>query len=464
MLLYLFCLGVRKLNNGTNMKKVILFLGILSLVVCINAKTIDVTNAGTLSRLLTKEDKDTVTTLVLKGFLDARDFKTMRDSMALLKEVDLTLTQIVAYFGADGTVNGNREYSVDLLPRTAFSSNSKIRKVVLPNSLKAISSNVVEACTSLGQIIIPASVEVIDNRAFTSCYTNIVVDANNQYYSSLDGVLYNKDKTLLISCPRIKNGVFNVLPVTTSIGERAFEYCDLLTEVNIPASVEKMHPIPVFRFSNAMITVDESNAYFSSLDGVLYDKDKTVLLYCPNSKTGDFIIPSGVKIIGYSALFACNKLTSLVIPNSVDSIGRYALCNCHGLKSIYVNWQKPINLSRNEISGTYVTGTCTLFVPKGSKTLFSQTSAWNFFPIREYVSTTVGSTSIRDLKLYPNPFVNGFTVNADALESQLAILDLSGRIVHMQQVSGKSYVDMQKLSRGIYLVVVNGESIKLVKR
>jgi len=100
----------------------------------------------------------------------------------------------------------------------------------------------------------------------------------------------------------------------TYIGANAFRYCDNLTEIN----------------------VDSDNTNYSSTDGVLYNKDKTILITYPEGKTGDFTIPNGVTTIGSDAFYGCDNLTGVIIPNGVIRIGSYAFYDCWNLTSVTI--------------------------------------------------------------------------------------------------------------------------------
>jgi hypothetical protein len=73
---------------------------------------------------------------------------------------------------------------------------------------------------------------------------------------------------------------------------------------------------------------------YSSINGVLFNKDRTKLIQCPISKTGEYTIPSSVISVESLAFFKCSGLTSVTIPSSVKSIGAMAFCKCSGLISI----------------------------------------------------------------------------------------------------------------------------------
>jgi hypothetical protein len=137
----------------------------------------------------------------------------------------------------------------------------------------------------------------------------ILVDALNPFYSSLDGVLFNKSQTTLIQCPGAKAGIYAVPNGVTSIGRTAFIGCTSLTA----------------------ITVDALNPFYSSLDGVLFNKTQTTLIQCPGAKAGTYTVLDGVTNVGAYAFYSCTRLTSVTIPNSVTKIGDSAFASCTSL-------------------------------------------------------------------------------------------------------------------------------------
>jgi len=129
-------------------------------------------------------------------------------------------------------------YGVTRIGRHAFTGTA-LTSIIIPDSVTSLGVEAFRGCESLTNVTIPASVESIGEMAFTYCsaLTSLNVDVNNQYYSSIDGVLFNKEKTTLITYPKGKNGKYDIPASVTSIGDWAFDYCDGLTNVIIPASV-----------------------------------------------------------------------------------------------------------------------------------------------------------------------------------------------------------------------------------
>lgn len=106
-----------------------------------------------------------------------------------------------------------------------------------------------------------------------------------------------------------------------AIGQRAFSYDSLMTSVFIPKTIESIRDFSFEAcYSLERITVDSDNSFFTSVNGVLYDKDQISLKVCPGAWEGEFVIPNGVNYVEFAAFFSCKKVTSIYIPESVEYI------------------------------------------------------------------------------------------------------------------------------------------------
>ncbi len=121
----------------------------------------------------------------------------------------------------------------------------------------------------------------------------------------------------------------------TAIGQSAFQSRPELTGVTIPASVASIGDGAFCNCANlAAIAVEDGNSAYSSLDGVLFNKDRTMLIQYPGGKAGSYTIPDGVTCFGIEAFGGCTRLTSVIVPGGVTNMGTFAFVGCTGLSTV----------------------------------------------------------------------------------------------------------------------------------
>ena len=218
--------------------------------------------------------------------------------------------------------------SVTSIEEYAFDSCISLTNITIPDSVTSIGIYAFYGCSSLTNITIPGNVTSIGSCAFWDCrsLTSINVSNNNKNYSSIDGILFNKDKTEIITYPANKEGTSYGIPNSvTSIGNGAFAYCSSLTNIIIPNSVTS---VGYSAFENC-----------DSLTSITIPDSVTSIGYstffgCSSLKS--ITIPDSVTSIGHHAFEVCSSLTNITIPDSVTSIGIYAFHDCSSLTSITI--------------------------------------------------------------------------------------------------------------------------------
>ncbi len=241
-----------------------------------------------------------------------------------------------------------------------FEHCTELTSVTIPDNVTSIDDYAFVDCTGLTSITIGSGVSSISSKAFVNCpnLKTIIVAPDNNYYSSEGGVLFDKTKTTLIRYPTA-SGAYIIPSGVTSIGDYAFDNCAGLTSVTIPDGVMSIGEV-AFNNCESLTSVTigsgvailsgnafldcpnitqfiaaSDNSYFSSEDGILFNKTKTTLVCYPRV-SGAHNVPGSVTSIGDYAFYGCTGLTGVTIPGSVTSIGDYAFYGCTGLTGMAI--------------------------------------------------------------------------------------------------------------------------------
>lgn len=227
--------------------------------------------------------------------------------------------------------------SVKEIKDSCFSEIWGLSKVTINNGVEKIDGGAFYG-TAIKEIEIPASVLTIDDSAFSGCgmIQTINVAIDNQNYSSQNDSLYNKDKTKIIRYPSGKKDTeFEVPSTVKEIGNSCFSSCGNLKKIQITSNVEKL---ATSSFVNqgilTEINVVSENQYYSSEDGVLFNKDKTEFIKWPQGKSlKEYTVPGTVKTIKGGSFYASN-IKSIIIPPSVEKMESYAFQSTSATKIV----------------------------------------------------------------------------------------------------------------------------------
>ena len=252
--------------------------------------------------------------------------------------------------------------SVTNIGDAAFCGCKSLRTIVIPDSVTSIGNNAFCDCSSLSNLVLPDSVTCIGGGAFSGCllleYISIpknVICLNVNPFVNWDGkleclspnyiyeddVLFNKDKSKIVSF-RNQNIESYIIPNSvTSIGDAAFSGCRSLSDIVIPNSVSSIGDA-AFSGCRSLTEIVIPNSVTSIGGGVFWNCRSLSNIVIPNSVSSigtwafcgckslrSLVIPDSVTSIGDKAFQFCFSLTTITIPNSVSSIGTWAFCDCN---------------------------------------------------------------------------------------------------------------------------------------
>ena len=326
-----------------------------------------VATSGTCGDNLTWSFDESTGTLTISGEGDMYNYDYYTQPWAQLNE------SIVNVIIEDG-VTSIGEYS--------FTFFYNVKSLSIGNTVSAINDCAFQDCFYLAEVNIPDSVNTIEGYAFCGCafeevtiseyvtyigneafgrgaLKNITVSENNNNYASIDGVLFNKDKTSLIFFPPCHSESYTIPDGVLRIENSPFVQ-SIITDITISEGVESIDEAALSG-ANYLERIDvvEENNCFSSIDGILFNKDITTILVYPREKKDitvyavpdtvteigglafngcDFLeeisLPDNLKTIGDCAFYWCSKITQIQIPDTVTEIGDRTFDSCLRLTNV----------------------------------------------------------------------------------------------------------------------------------
>lgn len=431
---------------------------------------------------------------------------------------NITTIPVGCFAECIGLTSINIPNGVTTIDEEAFAETG-LTSINFPESIKFI-GDYAFAWSELTSVVIPEGVETIGEAAFAYCdpLTAINVAEDNKYFTSQNGVLFNKTKTTLIQYPCGKQGGYAIPNTVNTIAESAFEGCKNLTSVTIPQSV---NTIEIYAFYEC-----ESLASVSIPEGISTIEEMT-FLGCTSLKWVN--IPSSVNNIKYSAFEKCKSLTSvtipegvttiednafeecsnlayITIPNSVNSIGAYCFSDCENLKSAIIpegvtiikestfgncsslKWVKiPMSVSIisenafldcNSLSEIFVLSpipptlsygfdegmpfysvnkSIPVYIYKGTKASYKAADGWCEFT--NFVETDFTGIKESEISAPEIKIINGDNIAINDYYGKLRVVSISGQVIKEITVNGYTQID---LPRGAYIIVTNNNSQKVV--
>ena len=340
--------------------------------------------------------------------------------------------------------------AVTKIGKNAFENCTSLKSIELSKSMTEISDYTFKGCSSLESVIIPESITKIGEYVFANCVglktftiPNTVISIGKEIFSRCDGLqtvtisnniseiptdafLGCDNLTSIInsnSIKTIKNGAFSccyslsdikLSNILETIESDAFNDCTKLKTITIPASVKE---IGYEAFGNCKslesVNVEKDNKYYTSEDGIMFNKEKTKICIYPMNKSGaSYIIPNSVETIGECAFNDCINLKKITVPESVTKIERYALFfKTGGIDTLHV---KMWNLDRvdTDIYAFYHPEDILLIIPIGSLSSYNSKSPWKQFVKIDYDEDYRFSyAGLSTTKMESKPYQTMFLVN-----------------------------------------------------
>lgn len=293
-----------------------------------------------------------------KETLSATVRRDMRHPEKKYSFTDLIIPSTVKYRG--------KIYTVCNIGYGAFSQCDSLRSVVVPESVTKIEATAFYRCENLQSIHLPENLNMISMDVFGGCVhlDSVYIPDKVDYISP--GLFYECYFLRHVHLPDSASG----------IGFSAFAGCFHLTSIRIPKNI---YNINSGAFSGCFrleaFEVDEQNQDYRSIDGVLYSKDTTVLVYYPAGDFRDnYLIPQGVQTIANDAFFG-SHIHVIALPSSVTYIGRDAFALCGDLEALICLAPEPPHCPGN-LFGDSPRVIPRIYVPEASVELYRSAEGW----------------------------------------------------------------------------------------
>lgn len=268
---------------------------------------------------------------------------------------NLTHIGVSAFVGCDNIVTAK-------IPTAAISSlpKSKLQSVVINGGDQIVNGAFVD-CTNLVSVDIPSSVTLIGSTAFSGCAKlgSIRIDANNAYYTSVDGILYDKQKTEIILIPKAIVGAVAIPNGVQSISGNAFSDCIGLTSVEIPSSVMTVGEDAFSGCDNLTVVNITDIASWCGVAFANAQANPLTLahnLYIDNVPATSLVISDEVTSICDYAFYGCSGVTSLTIPSNIASIGTESFEGCDNITSVTSPTSALSSITKTKLQKVVING------------------------------------------------------------------------------------------------------------
>lgn len=373
-------------------------------------------------------------------YLDARAFANSGlTEISIPKEIETIANQV--FYKCEALKKIDFSDGVKEIKEAAFSYCSALKEIHLSKVLTKIGKEAFYACSSLTEITLPKKLINIGENAFGACKAlkEIKVEAGNTAFTSIDGVLFNKEKTTLLTFPFANTANYQVPVGTTKIAPSAFSECNKLASIQFPNTLIEIGSEAFYKclklenitFPNSITAVGEGALY--GCEGLLQvelSKSMTIIpdnLLSKCKKLQKIKIPEGINKIASQAFSNCSSLTQVEIPASVNSIEGESFKACESLNEIYCYIKEPLTIEEDVFKGVNV-GTCNLYVTAKSIEQYKNSDVWKNFLVKPIPNTT-GKNNVIQQNETVKVCGNTITIQGE-LTTPIHVYDTCGKTIY----------------------------------
>ena len=227
------------------------------------------------------------------------------------------------------------EEGITGIPAYAFYGFKELSDVEMADTIQSIGNYAFDETVLTGDVTLPQDLESIGVRAFPDTVSGYIIGPSNSYFTTANGVLFNKERRTLLMYPGGRsNTEYSIPDGVTSIADYSFD-SDRLKELNFPATLTELSANALYDIPNLeSFTVSSDNTVFASDSGNLYTRGFSELVKGAVGRTGSIKLHSNTLMIDDYAFYG-SRASSIEFSEALQSIGEYAFVNCTSLKTLY---------------------------------------------------------------------------------------------------------------------------------
>lgn len=212
-------------------------------------------------------------------------------------------TKLVKYLGRGKNVKIPE--GIEVIGSFSFKDKTVMEKLSFPASLVEIEESAFERCLNLSCLIFPEKLKRVGKKAFNRCFNVSYIQFND---------------------------------ALSTIEQEAFGYCNKLKTIQLNPGLESIHPSALNNCCQlASIFISSENNKYCADDGILYSKDMSTLIRCPEAYKTDIIsLPQSVKVIESWAFYKCSRLIDVLLPRGLEVVKANAFKDCYGIEKLSV--------------------------------------------------------------------------------------------------------------------------------